>query len=333
MMDFITIKTCFMWNKYFLLLFLIVACKDDPYTVPVAKDELQNDCIKRSLGPNVSGQNIEFAYAMALPVKKGKLVSAQVEASIAGATGTYLEHRSYYTNGSGFDIGVQIGDPSVTKGNITTVVFTKDTNAVTLRYYYVIPNEARGKSVRFTFSAKSSDGKTVSYSMGPYKISMMDMVLDLPLKNADSCFISIADMAVYNAADAATKGDKIDLVYLYRSIPNISFNHSLVSPGADPEYLPDVVLPPGVNKKTKISKVWNLRDFHLARLQYGIYIDDLDFQQLNISNAPDYAINLKSEAGAWVETADGKYRAYIFLNKTSDAQKSAVISMKRYTLK
>jgi len=88
-----------------------------------------------------------------------------------------------------------------------------------------------------------------------------------------------------------------------------------------------------VNKVTKISKVWNLRDFHLARLQYGIYIDDLDFQQLNITNAPDYAINLKAEAGAWIETADGKYRAYIYINKANDAQKSAVISMKRYTLK
>jgi hypothetical protein len=322
-----------MWNKYLLLLLFIVACKDDPYTVPVPKDKLQNDCIKRTLGPNLSGLNIEFAYAIALPASKGKIVSAQVEASVAGDAGTYLENKSYYTNGSGIDVGVPIGDPSVNKNNLTNVVFTKDTNAVTLRYYYVIPKDARGKSVTFTFSAQSNDGENVSYSMGPYKISAMDMILDLPLKNADSCFISIADMAVYNATDAAANADKIDLVYLYRSIPNISFNHALVAPGSNPEYLPDVVLPAGVNKVTKVSKVWNLRDYHLARLQYGIYIDDLDFQQLNISNAPDYAINLKAEAGVWIETADGKYRAYIYINKANDAQKSAVISMKRYTLK
>lgn len=322
-----------MWNKYLLLLLFLVACKEDPYTVPVAKDKLQNDCIKRTLGPNLSGLNIEFAYAIALPASKGKIVSAQVEASIAGDAGTRLENKSYYTNGNGVDVGVQIGEPSVNKNNLTSVDFTKDTNAVTLRYYYIIPKDARGKSVTFTFSAKSSDGETVSYSMGPYKISAMDMVLDLPVKNADSCFISIADMAVYNAADAGANADKIDLVYLYRSIPNISFNHALVAPGSNAEYLPDVVLPAGVNKVTKISKVWNLRDFHLARLQYGIYIDDLDFQQLNINNAPDYAINLKAEAGAWIETADGKYRAYIYINKANDAQKSAVISMKRYTLK
>jgi hypothetical protein len=320
-----------MRNILIVLLLLVTACKDKDYTIPVPENELQNDCIKRTLGPNIAGLNIEFAYAMALPFNKGKIVAAQVEASIAGAAGTYLENKSYYTNGSGVDVGIPIGDPSVNEGNITKVSFTKDTNAVTLRYYYIIPKEAQGKSVTFTFSAKSSDGEAVSYSMGPYVISKMDMVLDLPVK--DGNFISIADMAVYNATDAATKTDKLDIVYLFRSIPNISFNHALVSPGADPEYLPGVILPPGANKITKISKVWNIRDFHLARLQYGIYIDDLDFEQLKLSDAPDYAINLKSEAGAWVETADGKYRAYIYINKAEDANKRAVISMKRYTLK
>ncbi|SEW34915.1 protein of unknown function [Chitinophaga sp. YR573] len=320
-----------MRNIVIILLLLVTACKDKDYTVPVPKDALQNDCIKRTLGPNVAGLNIEFAYAMALPLNKGKIVSAQVEASIAGATGTYLENKSYYTNGSGVDVGIQIGDPSVNENNFTKVNFTKDTNAVTLRYYYIIPKEAQGKSVTFTFSAKSSDGEAVSYKMGPYVISKMDMVLDLPVKDGD--FISIANMAVYNLADAATKTDKLDLVYLFRSIPNISFGHALVSPGGEPDYLPNVTLPTGANKITKVSKVWNLRDFHLARLQYGIYIDDLDFEQLKMSDAPDYAINLKAEAGTWIETADGKYRAYIYINKASDANKNAVISMKRYTLK
>ncbi|CAL1518940.1 DUF4466 family protein [Chitinophaga sp. MM2321] len=315
-------------------LLLMAACtKNKDYAIPTPKNELQNDCIKRSLGPNVIGLNIEFAYAMAIPAAKGKLVSAQVEASIAGAAGTYLENNSYYTDGGGIDVGVPIGDPSTTKENLTTVAFTKDTNAATLRYYYKIPEEARGKSVTFTFSAKSSNGETITYAMGPYEVAKMDMQLDLNLTDGKAFYISIADMAVYNAQDAATHADQIDLVYLYRSIPNITFNHSLVSPAADPEYLPGVVLPPNVNRDTKISKVWNLRDFHLARLQYGIYIDDLDFEKLNISDAPDFAINLKSEAGAWVETADGKYRAYIYMNKVDNAKKSAVMSMKRYTLK
>lgn len=317
----------------FSLCLSIVGCKDKDYAIPEPKNELQNDCIKRTLGPNLAGLNIEFAYAMALPAARGKIVSAQVEASIQGDSATYLENKSYYTNGSGEDVGIPIGEPSVNEGNITKVTFTKDTNAVTLRYYYVIPKAAQGKEVRFTFTAKSSNGETVTYSMGPYAISKMDMALDLPVKDGDACFISVADMAVYNEKDATANADKIDLVYLYRSIPDITFKHALVSPGADTAYLPGIVLPAGVNRVTKVRKTWALRDFHLARLQYGIYIDDVDFRQLDMSGTPDYAISLKSEAGVWVETADGKYRAYIYINKADDGKKSGTISMKRYTLK
>ena len=74
-----------------------------------------------------------------------------------------------------------------------------------------------------------------------------------------------------------------------------------------------------------------MQDFNLARLQYGIYIDDIDLQQVDFTNAPNYAINLKAEAGTWVQTADGKYKAYIFINSVN-ANGSAVISIKRLAL-
>ena len=50
--------------------FLFVSCSDE-YEVPDGVTKLTNDCIKRSLGPNVVGGQIEFAYAMALPREKG----------------------------------------------------------------------------------------------------------------------------------------------------------------------------------------------------------------------------------------------------------------------
>jgi hypothetical protein len=78
-----------MRNILIVLLLLVTACKDKDYTIPVPENELQNDCIKRTLGPNIAGLNIEFAYAMALPFNKGKIVAAQVEASIAGAADTH----------------------------------------------------------------------------------------------------------------------------------------------------------------------------------------------------------------------------------------------------
>lgn len=316
-----------------MLVVFFNACKEEEYALPDAKTQLQNECIKRSLGPNVVGLDLEFVYAMALGYNAGKITSAQVEASIPGASGTYLEHRSFYTDGSGVDIPVPVGNPSVTTGAKTEVVFTKDTCAAALRYFYIIPEEARGKEVTFTFSAKASTGETVSYKMGPYQIAKMDMKLDLVLSDNNKMYLSVADMAVYNATEAAANADKIDLVYLYRSISGITFAHALAAPAANPEYLPGITLPSGVANNTKYLKVYGLRDRHLARLQYGIYVDDVDFEKIDFTNATNYGLNMKVESGAWVETADGKYRAYIFVNKVDNSKKEMTVSVKRYAMK
>jgi len=315
-----------------LVVLFFASCTNEEYSVPLGKTGLNNDCIKRTLGPNVVGSNIEFAYAMAIPVGEGKIVSAQVEATIAGATGTYLENRSFYTNASGVDVGITVGSPSVTTDVKTMVTFTRDTCAATLRYFYTIPEAARGKSITLTFSATASNGQTVSMKMGPYTITKMDMKLDLVATDNKACYLSIADMALYDAAGAVANASKIDLVYLYRAIPGITFTHALVSP-ANSEYLPGVTLPSGVNLSTKMQKTWALNDFNLARLQYGIYIDDVDFTVLDFSNAPNYVINLKAQAGTWVETADGKYRAYIYVNAVNNTASSMTISIKRYVMK
>lgn len=313
-----------------LIVLGLASCQEKEYEIPEPVSALSNDVIKRSLGPNIVGLLIEFAYAMALPKVKGKLMTAQVEASIAGAAGTYLEHRSFNTNSAGQDVPVLVGSPSVNSSNLTKVTFTVDTNAATLRYFYVVPEEARGKFVSFTFSAISSDGSTATYKLGPYNVSKMDIKRTIAVSNNGSAFISIEDMAVYTAATAAPVAAKIDLVYLFRTTP-AAFTHALVSPGSDPVYLPGVALPAGVNRKTKLRKVFNLQDRNLAQLQFGIYVDDKDFQEIDLTDAPDYAIGLRAEAGVWVETQDKKYRAYIYINSIN-ANGSAVISMLRYIL-
>lgn len=318
------------WVMAFVMLF--AACQEDEYALPEAKTQLQNDCIKRSIGPNLVGLDIEFVYAAALGFDKGKISSMEVEATIPGASGTYMEHRSFHTNASGNDVPVVIGNPSATTGGKTEVTFTRDTAAVALRYYYMIPEEARGKTVSFTFTAKASTGETVSYKMGPYTIAKMEMKRNIVLSDNNLAFFSIADMTAYNAADAAANAAKIDLVYLYRAITGITFNHALVAPAAPADYRPDIALPNGVNNDVKISRTWALRDKQLSNLQYGIYVDDLDLQQLNIADAPNWALNLRAESGAWVETADGKYRAYIYVNSVNNGAKTMTISIKRYTV-
>src|SRR5260221_10299554 len=116
------------------ILLFATSCKKDGYALPTPSAKLQNQAIKRTLGPNIVGQPIEFAYAMA--ILKGKLTSCTAVASIAGAPGTYMENRSFYTAQTGADVGITVGSPSVTNGATTTVNYTVDTNAATLRYYY-----------------------------------------------------------------------------------------------------------------------------------------------------------------------------------------------------
>lgn len=309
---------------------LFSCTKDNEYKIPDPISSISNDCIKRTLGPNIASLPIEFVYAMAIPKSKGKLVSAEVEASIEGASGTYLEHRSYYTAANGSDVPVTVANPFSSEGKISRVTFNVDTNAAALRYYYIVPEAAKGQEVSFTFRVKGSDGSSASYKMGPYKITKMDIKRNIAVSNNNMAFVSIEDMAVYNAANATANPAKIDLVYLYRASPT-SFLHGLVSPGSDPVNLPGVTLPAGVNRKAKLQKTFNLPDRNLAQLQFGVYVDEKDFQEIDLRNAVDYATGLRAEAGVWVETQDGKYRAYIFVNSVN-ANGSAVISMLRYPL-
>lgn len=311
--------------------FAISGCKKEEYSLPVPKDAFQNDALKRKFGPNIAGQYIDFAYAIAIPATKGKIVSAQVEASIAGDTQTYFDPNSYYTSTGGVDVGIEVAGTSVNNGNITSINLTRDTNAVTFRYYYQVPQSAKGKEVSFTFSAKSSNGENVNYKLGPYTISKMDMVRSLPVSDNNQMFISIGDMKVYDAAQAAANPEKIDLVYEYRNISGASFNHALVAPAAS-EYLTDITLPQGVNNNSKLIRVFGLQDRDLSQLQYALYVDDVDLIKKDFSTAPNFALDMKVDYGLWVETADKKYRAYVYINSVNNGGKSAVVSIKRISM-
>ena len=312
---------------------LFVSCKEEAYEVPKAKDGLQNDIIKRSLGPNVAGSTLDFAYAAAILPDQGNLTSISVEASIVGDEGTMLENKSYASSSTGADVGVVVGDPATVNGNSMEVKFTKDTSASTLRYSYKIPAAAKGKAVTFTFRAKASNGQEITLKTEAYAIRNMDMALDLTGKDGAACFFSVADLKWYTAAEAAANPDKIDFVYLYRALPTVTYAHSLVAPTADTGYFPSFTLPAGLTNKTKIVKAWTVRDQQLARLQYSVFVDDMDLEDKSFADAPDFAINLKAEAGIWVQTADGKYNAYVFVNSVNNTTKEMKISVKRLQVK
>lgn len=313
-----------------IAVFSMTACSSDSDNGQLLRD----DIIKRTVGPNVAGNKIYFVYAMAVPYGTGKIQSCTVEASITGAEGTMLENNSYHSDASGFDVPVKIGDPCVNEGNKTTVTFTTDTCAAALRYYYVIPNEAKGKDVSFVFTAKSADGETVSRKMGPYHISNMDIKRDIQLTKT-RCYISIENMAAYTLAEADTIKDKIDLVYLWRNKTSegVNFGHVFAAPAADPEWLDNIKIPDGMNNEVKIRKGELNIDTHLTdEPAYGTYIDEVDLQTIDLNGFPDYAVNMKAGYGMWVETADGKYKAYIHINSLRNIS-GGVISIKRLRMK
>jgi hypothetical protein len=319
------------------LSFLLGSCDDEIVLIGESVTKLSNDCIKRTLpyAPNIAGEEIEFAYAMALPADLGKLTSAQVVASIPGADGTRFDPNSYHTNASGVDIPVRVASESTTSGSTTSIQFTVDTCASTLRYYYVVPEQAKGQEITFTFSVKASNGQTAEYKMGPYKISKMDMTRNVTLSNGANCYLSFQEesqaVKVYSASEVAANPSlvsKIDIVYAYNS--NADLTHGFFAAGSPEAYRPGVVFPSGFSNQTKLIKEYGLRDRQLSNLQYSHFIDDLDFQELSMEGAQNYILVLKEEGGAWIETGDGRYRAFVFVN--SAPANGLTISVKRYKM-
>ena len=154
--------------------------------------------------------------------------------------------------------------------------------------------------------------------------------------------IGLVDVRRIFGMGAVKLTEKIDLVYLYRNynVDTVAFNHAFVAPAADAQkYLPGVTLPAGVNRDTRIRDV-GIKDAHLARLhlknppeaQPAIYIDDIDLRDMDMSNMPDWALDIATNDGMFIETQDGKYKAYIYVNEMKKGRAGGTISMKRYTM-
>lgn len=314
-----------------VMLFAMSCNNDNEYSVPEGVSRLSNDCLKNSIGVNMVGASIDFSYAMAMPKGTGHIVEASVIASCKGADGTMLENNSYHTNG-GYDEGVKVGEACENIDNMTKVVFKIDTCAATLRYHYVVPEEMRGKEVSFTFSAKDSNGKVVSKKMGPYTVSNMDMALDIALKN-NNCF-SISEMRVLTAEEAEANPEKVDFVYSYQVKRGVTFKHAFISPTAENlnEYMNGISLPAGIGNSTKMLRTYGSCDQQLARDENAVFVDDIDLRKISFSDTQDFMINILEKGGAWMETSDGKYRAYIYINTAPTNKGGVTVSMKRLKL-
>lgn len=302
------------------ILLAVTACQNEDTTL------LKNDFIKKTIGPNIVNDTIEFAYAMAIP--GGKIVSAEVVASIAGAPNTRLEPYSWYTNKGGVDIPVIVAKDCITENNKSVATFI-DTCASTLRYKYAIPEEARGKTVSFRFSCTANNGETATISSPEYKVSKMYKQRSIMLTSGAACYLSLKQMKAFTLAEVIANNltNEIDLIYFYNAAVGVT--HSLVSPATSADYLYGTIIPTGSTNDNKISKRRDVRDLQLGSPK-AEFIDDLDFETLNIDAAQNFVYNLNMSYGAFIITGNGKYKAFILVNYVDDTSKKMLVSIKRY---
>ncbi|MDR0542729.1 MAG: DUF4466 family protein [Dysgonamonadaceae bacterium] len=347
--------------KKISILLLTVVC----FFISCSEDTgspLKNDLIKKTTAPAVAGEKMDFAYAIG--TLSGKLATAQAEASIPGAAGTGFELYSYYTasneitvNGTRYPGGSEVPVKSVketnTDGAVSTAILEDkidevymkpsvphgtgmvDLIAATLRYSYVVPAEAKGKTVSFVFSAKSSTGESVAYKTPGYAVSKMDMKRLIPLTTGNVCYFSIENMAAYTLDEVNNQNlsDKIDFIYIHQAkFNNFDYGHAFVSPGTDSKYVatPDVIPGNWTKNSTKMEKRSDVKDAQLKGSIPNVYIDDIDFETLELDHAYDFVLNFAADEGAFMKTANGKYAAYVYINKLATG--TVTVSMKRYPL-
>nr|WP_293833488.1 DUF4466 family protein [uncultured Arsenicibacter sp.] len=297
---------------------------------------LKNDLLKKTTGPAVIGTRVEFAYAIG--ANDGTVQNVKAEASIAGATGTGFSGFSWYTDrATGVDKPLQTATDTVTNGVLSTAKILDVSNkAVTLRYFYSVPEAARGQVVSIKFSGTSSAGKEVTFTTPGYQVSKMDMVRSIVLEDAKKSYFSIADMKAYTKEEVEQRNlsGKIDFVYIYRpTISTYAFGHAMVSL-ANKSYITDLNLPAAWTKAaTKLDKRVDIRDAQLRGSGFDSYIDDIDLEKTTFTNAADFAYGLAADQGAFVTSADGTYTAYIFVNAVNNTAKTMTVSMKRLKVK
>jgi len=319
--------------KKFVLPILILFAASCTKQSTMIVTSLGNDCINKTYYvPYIVGTEMLFSYAMYMPKGSGHLSEARVQCSIPGDTGSYLDNYAYTTDNYGQDLPHRMGGKCSSEFGNYCVTFDVDTIAATLRFHYVIPEEARGKKVKFNFSVKSSDGQTASFETPEYQIRKMTMKLDIPI-TPERCFFSLENLQAYTKAEAEEQNIPIDFLWGYSSLFKDSADRSFFgNPARTSSYSTYFTKSvPSTVRDTPNMYRYTIIEPQLGRQEFdGFYIDDRDFETLTINSNTDVLIGVLNCNGFWIETADKKYKAYVYCN--SYASDGCKVSIKRYTL-
>lgn len=321
------------WFSLYLLLYAVAvafcsSCSDD-------ESPLRNDLLRKDVGPVLVGNTLEFAYAIGstdgTPIK-----AVEVTASFPGAEGTGIAINSRYTNpDNGEEEEVRIATETSTEGTVSKA-YIVDTVAATIRYFYVVPEVARGSKIKFHFRSITGTGEATVQSP-EYTVSNVEIFKNLSLSSGERSCFSLEMMQSYSVAQVEEMGiaGKIDFIYTYKPTMGSgwSFAHGLVSPSNEKGYLYPVEIPLGAANRTLMEKrYWPDGQLKTSGVP-TIYVDEIDLRQAALDGVTAHAYELGQDQGVLVKSHDGKYIAYLYINETSSNLKRMSFAIKRLTLK
>lgn len=313
---------------------LIVSCSKEK------EEQIKNDLIKRTTSPLIVGEKIYFAYAAAS--MDGKLKTMRVKATTPGAIGTGYEPYTWRTGNDGVNVSTEVASQCTTNGDLSEATLKDDVQSTTLRYYYIIPEELRGKEVSFVFSAASTTGHEISMSTPSYSVSKMDMKTGIVMTATDNGarYFSIEDMKAYTLAEveAGNLSNKIDFIYAYAAKKTVGANkydykHAFVSPAAEAYYPDNFTIPSSWAKNsTLMDKKLYVWDGQLKNdPNINIFVDDLDLQKQTFDNSTNYVLDIRVDGSVFMQNSSKKYAAYIYINKVTDSSQTVEVGIKKYT--
>ena len=321
------------WFSLYLLLYAVAvafcsSCSDD-------ESPLRTDLLRKDVGPDLVGNTVELAYAIGstdgTPIK-----AVEVTASFPGAEGTGIAMNSRYTNpDNGEEDEVRIATETSTEGTVSKA-YIVDTVAATIRYFYVVPEVARGSKIKFHFRSITGTGEATVQSP-EYTVSNVEIFKNLSLSSGERSCFSLETMQSYSVAQVEEMGiaGKIDFIYTYKPTMGSgwSFAHGLVSPSNEKGYLYPVEIPSGAANRTLMEKrYWPDGQLKTSGVP-TIYVDEIDLRQAALDGVTAHAYELGQDQGILVKSHDGKYIAYLYINETSSNLKRMSFAIKRLTLK
>lgn len=309
--------------------------------------------LDKSYGPNIVGQQVDFSFAIASN-DESSLKNFEISASIAGQTGTTADTKCYWTllNGVTYNKEMLSGISTVgkvTSGSVIDGIIWEtgsasgySSKAVTIRYSYIVPEEARGKNLQFNVKFTTVKGSEQSFSTITYNVEKMDMVKDIVLTdltaNTGKNYFSISELKAYTKTEVETlnKSAVIDFIYRYSTAPivtpggtSVTLNTCIAAP-SNLVYLNSSYVPATWSKNATLieSRKWD--DMQLKGNTPNSYITDLDLKSTSFNGKTFGEYNLKKDFSVVIKTADGKYLAFIYLKSVGTG--TITIGVKRLAI-